>query len=65
MSVVSQSQSIIIDLGISETGHGKDLVDGLNDIDKQYMYQLMSNLQLPGSRIFDSQIIMHSCTPKK
>ena len=64
MSVVSQRHSIIIDWGISETGHGKDLVDGLNDIDKQYMYQLMSNFQLPGSRIFDSQIIMHSCTPK-
>ena len=24
----------------------------------------MSNVQLPGSKIFYSQIIMHSCTPK-
>ena len=28
------------------------------------MYQLMSNVQLPGSRTFDSQVLMHSCTPK-
>ena len=40
------------------------MVDGLNAIDKHYMYQLMCNVQLPGSKTFDSQIIMHSCTPK-
>ena len=28
------------------------------------MYQLMSNVQLPGSRTFDSHNIMNSCTPK-
>ena len=28
------------------------------------MYQLISNVQLPGSNTFDSQILMHSCTPK-
>ena len=40
------------------------MLDGLNSIDKHYMYQLMSNVQLPGSKIFDSQILMHSCTHK-
>ena len=40
------------------------MVDGLNYIEKQYMYQLMSTVQLPGSRTFDSQILIHSCTPK-
>ena len=40
------------------------MVDGLNYIEKKYMYQLMSTVQLPGSRTFDSQILMYSCTPK-
>ena len=50
MSVMSQCYSIIIDRGISSPGHGKEVVDGLNDIEKCYIYQLMSNVQLPGSK---------------
>ena len=46
--------SIIIDQGISAPGHGKEVVYGLNDIDKRYIYQLISNVQLPGSKTFDS-----------
>ena len=62
MSILSQCYSNIIDPGISEHVHGKDAVDGLNTIYKRYIYQLMSNVQLPGSKTFDSQILMHSCT---
>ena len=40
------------------------MVDGLNVIDKQYMYQLMSTVQLSVLKTFDSHILMHSCTPK-
>ena len=65
MSVLSQRHSIIFDRGISAPGHGKEVVDGLNAIEKRYMYQLLSTVQLTGSKIFDSQIQMHSCTPKK
>ena len=57
-----QCYSVIIYRGISETGHSKEVVDGLNDVDKRYIYQLMSNAQLPESEIFDSQILMHSST---
>ena len=64
MSVFSQYHSIIINQGISAPGHGKEVVDGLNDIDKRNVYQLISNVQLPGSRTFDSHILMHYCTPK-
>ena len=49
-----------MDLVIIASGHGKEVVDGLNDVDKQYIYQLMSTIQLPGSNIFDSQIQMHT-----
>ena len=38
MSVMSQTYSIIIDLGISAPGHGKEVVDGLNAVDKRYIY---------------------------
>ena len=41
MSVMSQTYSIIIDRGISAPGHGKEVVDGLNAVDKRYIYQLM------------------------
>ena len=64
MSVLSRCYSIIIDKGISAPGHGKELVNGLNDIDTRYIYQLISNVQLPGSKTFDSPILMHSCKQK-
>ena len=65
MSVLSQRHSIIFDRGISAPGHGKEVVHGINAIEKRYIYKLMSNVQLPGSKTFYSQIIMHSCTHKK
>ena len=54
MLVMSQCYSVIIDRGISAPGHGKEVVDGLNSGDKSYLYQLMSNVQITGSKIFDS-----------
>ena len=65
MSVLSQRHSIIFDWGISATGHGKEVVDVINYIYKRYMYQLMSTVQLLGSKTFGKQILMYSCTPKK
>ena len=56
MSVMSQTYSIIIDCGISAPGHGKEVVDGLNAVDKRYIYKFMSKVQLPGSVRFYSQI---------
>ena len=63
--MISQCYSIIIDQGISVPGHGKEVVDGFNAVDKRYIYQLMSKVQLPGSFIFDSQIKMHTGTENK
>ena len=65
MSVMSQTYSIIIDRGISAHGHGKEVVDGLNDVDKRYIYQLMPKVQLTGSVRFESQINMHTGTENK
>ena len=52
MLVLSQCHSIIFDQGIGAPGHVKEVVDGLNAIDKKYMYQLMSTFQIPRSKIF-------------
>ena len=64
MSVVYQCYSIIIDRGISALGNGKEVVDGLNSVDKCYIYKLMSTVKLTGSNIFDSNMQMHSGTQK-
>ena len=50
---MSQTYFIIIYRGISEPGHGKEVVDGLNAVDNSYIYQLISKVQLPGSILFD------------
>ena len=39
MSFMSQCYSVTIDIGISAPGHGKEVVDGLNAINKCYIYQ--------------------------
>ena len=62
---MSQCYSIIIDRGISAPGHGKEVVDGLNAVDKRYINQLMSKVKLPGSVIFDTQIKMYTGTENK
>ena len=51
---MSQCYSIIIDRGISAPGHGKEVVDGLNAVDKRYIYPLVSNVQLTVTNKFDS-----------
>ena len=64
MSALSQCYSNIIYQGISAPGHGKEMVGGINVIYKHCIYQLMPNIQLLESKIFDSQILMHSFTEK-
>ena len=60
MSGMSKCYSVIIDIVISAPGRGKEVVDGLNAIDRRYIYQLMSNVQLPVSTLYDSHILINS-----
>ena len=60
----SKCHSITIDRGISAPGYEKEVIDGLNVMDKRYMYKLISTVQLTVSKIFKIYILMHSCTPK-
>ena len=57
---MSQCDSVIIDRGINEPGNGKEVVDGLNAAYTSYIYKFISNVQLPGTKIFDSQMQMHT-----
>ena len=49
---------------MSAPGNIKEVVDEINAVDRRYIYQLISTIQLHGSKIFDSQIQMHIGTPK-
>ena len=62
---MSQTYSILIDRGISAPGNGKEVVYGLNAVDKRYIYQLMYKVQLPRPIRFDSQIKIHTGTENK
>ena len=62
MSVMFQCHSVIIDCGISSPVNYKEVVHGLNYFDKLYIYQLPFNIQLLVSKLFESHIVMHSCT---
>ena len=61
---MSQCYSIIIDRGISAPGHGKEVVDRLNDVYKRYIYQLILTVQLTESNTFYSQMQMYTGTQK-
>ena len=65
MSLMSQCYFIIIDRVISAPGHGKEVVDGLNGVDKLYIYQYISTDQRPRTNRFDSQIQMPTGPEKK
>ena len=64
MSVMYQCYSVIIDRGISASGNDKEVLDGLNAVDRHYIYQLMSTFQLPGSNIFYSQMQINTGNQK-
>ena len=55
-----QTFYIIIDSGISSPGHVRELVDVLITIDKSFIFQLMSNVQLLGKKGYDTQMVMHT-----
>ena len=59
MLILSQAISVIIDGGISAPGHGREVLNGLNAIDKRLFLQLMSKVKLTGAKCYDTQMVMH------
>ena len=50
ISMLSQAFYVIIYRVTSELGHVIEVVDGLNTIDKSFIFQLMATFQLPGAK---------------
>ena len=61
---MAQCYSIITNWGIIEPEYIKEVVDGLNDVDKRYIYQLLYTVQLNGSKRFYSQMQMQAGNQK-
>ena len=52
--MLSQAFSVIIDRGISAPVHGREVIDGLNSIDKRFLIQFISTVQLMGAKGYDT-----------
>jgi hypothetical protein len=49
LSMLATEFNITINRSVGAPGHGKDLVDGLNACDKQYLKKMMMRITLPGN----------------
>ena len=58
--MLSHAYNIVNDSFVVALGHGKDVVDFLNDIEKRIIKMLTTTLQLPGAAINDSHMVMHT-----
>ena len=62
--MLSKPYNIIINRGVSAPGNDQDVVGGLNTTNKKFIFELMANMQLPGSKGYDTHMTMHSATRK-
>ena len=60
--MLSQAYDITTDCGVIFTGHGREAVDGLNETDKRFLFQLMETVQLHVSKVYDTHMDMKSVT---
>ena len=62
LSMLANAYNIIINHGVGSTGHGREVVDGLDATDKKCLSMLMKNVQLPGASDYDSQMEIYTST---
>ena len=62
---MDRAYDITIDSGVVALGHGRDVVDGLKPTNKRFMYMLMENMKLVGSKIYDDQMSIHTTKHKE
>jgi hypothetical protein len=60
LSMLAVKYKIVIDRAICAPGHGKDLIDGLNAVDKMYLKELMMRTSQAGETEEDRKIKSHS-----
>ena len=51
-------------LGVSVPGNGIEVVYALNVTGKKFIFQLIANVQLPGSKGYDKWRLMYSTNPQ-
>ena len=51
MSILSQDFSVVIDRRIRAPGHVREVLDGLNEIEKRFLFKLMSTVKFPGEKV--------------
>ena len=60
--MLSQQFYVIIDHGISPPRHGREVVYGLNAIDKRFLFKLMPAVKIPGEKSYYTQMVIHTGT---
>ena len=65
LSIFDHYYDIIINSGIVATGHGQDVVDGLNANEKPFISMLMENVKFSSAEGYDGQVEMHTTTHKE
>ena len=62
MSAISMKYDVVIDCAIGAPGHGKDVVDGLNAVDKRYLKTAMFRIINPEENGSEKTMNSHSAT---
>ena len=62
ISALSMKYGIVIDCAIGAPGHGKDVVDGLNAVDKGFLRNAMFRLVNPEEDANEKSKLCHSAT---
>ena len=64
LKMLPQDYNIIIDSGVSASGHVREIVDDINITEKRFILQLMTTVKLPIYQVYETQIAMISATHK-
>ena len=56
LSMLAVKHNITIDRAVGAPGHGKDLIDGLNAVDKMYLKALMMRTSVAGEAEEDEKL---------
>ena len=60
--MLSHAYNITIDHAIGAPGHGKDVVDGLYAVDKNYLFKLMSRMKVKEAEQGEMFFAAHGAT---
>ena len=59
VSFLVQPYCVIIDRCVNVPGNGREVVDVINTNDKIFLFQLITTMQLTGSKGYNTHMLMH------